>query len=320
MPLPPELAQLSARMRALARGQGGVLTAVECRVVGADKRSVRRLLDAGEWLTARRGTYRDPRFHPPLPAVAEFHRRCAALLAALSGPAVISHLSAARLLRLPLPPGPPTDRISVTRRPPAAFNDPLGGDVYVHDYAEADVRRIGGVPVLAGARLVLDCCAELPPDSALAIADACLRRRLVTPDGLLDAAEQVRGRRERDAATRVAERADRGAVNWFESVSRWWLLEAGLPVPRLQAPFADRNGEIRAAVDMWFPDQRTVGEADGALKYDEPGALFEEKQREDWLRDAHRVEVVRWVPAEMRAAAGREEVVRRFRRAFARSS
>ncbi|MBC8094046.1 MAG: type IV toxin-antitoxin system AbiEi family antitoxin domain-containing protein, partial [Pseudonocardia sp.] len=189
-PLSCELQQLSAQMRLLARVQGGVLSAAECRVIGVDKASVRRLLDAGEWLAVRRGTYRDPRFHPPVPAVAEFHRRCAALLAALSGPAVISHVSAARLLRLPLPPGPPAGRISITRRPPASFNDPLGGDVHVRDYMESDVRRIGGVPLLGGARLVLDCCAVLPPDSALAVADACLRRKMTTPDGLRDAAEQ----------------------------------------------------------------------------------------------------------------------------------
>jgi hypothetical protein len=61
-----------------------------------------------------------------------------------------------------------------------------------------------------------------------------------------------------------------------------------------------------------------VGEADGAGKYDRPEVLFEEKQREDWLRDAHRAEVVRWVPGEMRSSEGRKEVVDRFLRAFAR--
>jgi hypothetical protein len=61
-----------------------------------------------------------------------------------------------------------------------------------------------------------------------------------------------------------------------------------------------------------------VGEADGAGKYDEPGALFAEKQREDWLRDAHPVEVVRWVPVEMRSTAGRAGVAGRFARAEAR--
>jgi hypothetical protein len=61
-----------------------------------------------------------------------------------------------------------------------------------------------------------------------------------------------------------------------------------------------------------------VGEADGAGKYDGPGSLFAEKRREDWLRDVHRVGVVRWVPEEMRTATGRSTVVERFHRAFER--
>ena len=90
-----------------------------------------------------------------------------------------------------------------------------------------------------------------------------------------------------------------------------------MPRPRLQVAFTDGRGRS-ARVDMLF--DRVVGEADGAGKYDEPGALFAEKQREDWLRDLHRLEVVRWVPAEMRSRRGRAEVVGRFARAAARVS
>ena len=71
---------------------------------------------------------------------------------------------------------------------------------------------------------------------------------------------------------------------------------------------------------VYDPDGRVVGEADGAGKYDDPGALFAEKQREDWLRDAHDVEGVRWVPREMRSVSGRAEVVTRFHRAAARAA
>ena len=50
---------------------------------------------------------------------------------------------------------------------------------------------------------------------------------------------------------------------------------------------------------------RVVGEADGVGTHAEPGVLFAEKQREDWLRDVHQLEVVRWVLAEMRSRSGR---------------
>lgn len=299
-------------MRLVAHGQGGVVTAAQCRALGGDDGAIRTLLGSGAWCRERRGVYRDVRSDPP-DVDRAFLGRCAALLAALGGPAVVSHGSAARLLGLPAPPGGFGSRVHLTRRPPAPTNDPLLGDVHVTGYDDADVLDLHGVPVLAGARLVLDCCAVLQPDSALAVADAALRLGLTDPDALTDAPDR---RRVPAVAARVLDRADAGGTNWFESSSRWWLLEAGLPRPRLQVPFA--AGGRRAEVDLWFPEHRTVGEADGAGKYDEPGALFAEKRREDRLRDRFGVEVVRWVPGEMRTPAGRAEVVDRFRRAFAR--
>jgi hypothetical protein len=320
-------------MSELAAPQGGVITAAQCRALGVDDATVRRLLVAGLWARARRGIYRDVVFRPqlskparpgPTPAgrvIADpaHHAECAALLACLARPAVVSHLSAVRLLGLPLPPGGLDPRVGITRRAPAPTNDPLLGDVHVVDYDDADVLEVAGVPVLAGARLVLDCCDVLAPDSALAVADAALACELTTRAALRSALRRRRTRlRAADLiAERVVERADPLAENWFESSSRWWLLEAGLSRPRLQVPFTDKRGRV-ARVDMLF--DRVAGEADGAGKYDEPGALFAEKQREDWLRDIHRLEVVRWVPAEMRSRSGRAEVVARFVRAAARAS
>ncbi|MPZ65899.1 MAG: hypothetical protein GEU83_10420 [Pseudonocardiaceae bacterium] len=94
----------------------------------------------------------------------------------------------------------------------------------------------------------------------------------------------------------------------------------GPPAAGLQVRFADADGLVRARVDMFLPEYRTVGEADGAGKYADPGALFTEKQREGWLRDAHHLQVVRWVPPEMANAGGRAAVVDRFHRAFVRNS
>lgn len=308
-------------MRALAAPQGGVITASQCRaLLGADASALRRLLGAGAWSRARRGVYRDPLFHPHTAERAEdHHTRCAALLAGLGGGAVVSHLSAARLLDLPLPPSFPED-VVITRRPPAPANR-LGPRTRVHvaRFHERDVLDLAGVPVLAGARLVVDCCAAMPPDSALALADAALRRGLTTYEDLHVELRRRRGRPGARLTARVVERADGLAESWFESMSRWWLLEAGLPRPELQVRFFGQE-YTRARVDMYWAEYRTVGEADGAGKYDEPGALFAEKQREDWLRDAHRVEVVRWVPREMRSAGGRAGVADRLHRAFARGA
>ncbi|OLT06965.1 hypothetical protein BJF90_15415 [Pseudonocardia sp. CNS-004] len=190
--------------------------------------------------------------------------------------------------------------------------------MHIADYDDTDLRHVDGVPVLAGARLVLDCCDAMPPDSALAVADAALTLGLTGPEQLRAELRRRRGRPGSRGARIVVERAAPGPQSWFESMSRWWLLEAGLPRPQLQVPFRTGTSDRDPTVDMWFPEQRTVGEADGAGKYDEPGSLFHEKLREDWLRDTYGVEVVRWVPREMRTPARRSLVVARFHRAFAR--
>lgn len=317
-PLTPALLSLQQRMRELAGPQGGVMSAAQFRRLGGDRTALRHLVDAGQWHPVRRGVYGDRTFRLPARVDARHHRACAGLLAGLAGPAVVSHISAAQLLGLPLPPTI-DERVHLTRRPPAATNDPLLADVHVGDYSDADVRLVFGVPVLAGARLVHDCCGVMPPDSALAVADAALFRRITTRSALAATVVARRGRQWSRWAETVVARADPGGRSWFESSSRWWLLELGLPVPRLQVPFSCADGEPKV-VDMWFAAHRTVGEADGAGKYEEPGALFAEKRREDWLRDAHQVEVVRWVPAEMRSWPGREGVRDRFLRAFARRS
>ena len=195
-------------MSELAAAQGGVVTAAQCRALGVDDVAVRRLLAAGLWIRARRGIYRDVAFVPQVP-----EPTC-------PEPTPAGESSPTGPITLSAPPcwpasrGPRSSRTSArcacsgcrshpaasTHEPasraerPAPTNDPLLGDVHVVDYDDADVLEVAGVPVLAGARLVLDCCDVLAPDSALAVADAALARRLTTPADLRAALRRRRTR------------------------------------------------------------------------------------------------------------------------------
>ncbi len=100
----------------------------------------------------------------------------------------------------------------------------------------------------------------------------------------------------------------------LESLGRVRFHEQGLPAPELQVVLGDADGVI-GRVDHYWAQHRTVAEADGALKYVERAALFEEKRREDRLREAG-FEVVRYTWAE--ALRLPELVAARLRRAFAR--
>jgi len=78
-----------------------------------------------------------------------------------------------------------------------------------------------------------------------------------------------------------------------------------------------------ARVDFYWEEQKTVGEFDGKLKYGQllkPGqriedVIFEEKLREDALRDLG-LQVVRWLWDDLyRPGILRERVLRAFARA-----
>lgn len=58
--------------------------------------------------------------------------------------------------------------------------------------------------------------------------------------------------------------------------------EAGLPAPVLQAQFSDGRWWLAERVDFWWPQFRTVVEADGLAKFDAPTV----KQRRRLLRRA----------------------------------
>ena len=70
----------------------------------------------------------------------------------------------------------------------------------------------------------------------------------------------------------MVSRADGRAESWLESVSRWWILEDGLPVPQLQVELGDGpDGIVR--LDMLFPEHGVAGEADGLGKYSGPDGV-----------------------------------------------
>ena len=92
--------------------------------------------------------------------------------------------------------------------------------------------------------------------------------------------------------------------------------EQGLPAPELQVWLGSADDRI-GRVDHYWREHRTVAEADGAVKYAAGTGLFEEKLREDRLRDAG-FEVVRYTWDE--ALRFPELLAARIRRAFARAA
>ena len=235
--------------------------------------------------------------------------------------AIFSHGSAAVLHGLPVWPVA-VARVHVTRN--RRGNGIKRTVVQVHG-APLDAHEIlliDNMPVTSLARTVLDLARTWPMTQAVAAGDRALTLGLTRAelDAGLVAMERWPGVR---AARRVVEFLDVRSESVGESVSRVRLMEEGLPAPEPQHEIYGSAGQLIARVDFFWEERQTVGEFDGKIKYGrllKPGqriedVIFEEKLREDAVRDLG-LQVVRWIWRDLyRAGVLRERVLRAFARA-----
>lgn len=261
------------------------------------------LTRAGSLTRLRRGAYVDGRL--PETAVARHRLLVHATLAALRRPAAVSHQSAAVLLGLPLW-GVPLREVHITRPSPAASESSRTLRCHVGALDAEDCAEVDGVQVTSPARTVLDLARTVGFASAVVTADAALRPRgpsregLTSGPALIQQLDRVRGAPGSRRAERVVSFADGRSESVGESRSRVVLDDLGLAPTALQYEIPSGN-RVLARTDFAWEDVRLIGEFDGRVKYgrllrpgQQPGdAVFEEKLREDAIRDAG-YGVVRW--------------------------
>lgn len=223
--------------------------------------------------------------------------RISAGRAACSPEAVLSHGSAAFLHGLPV-------RRASLAKPHLTRTRTSGGrnDRDVHLYScpvlPDEVVHVGDLQVTDLARTVVDLARHEPPEWALAAGDAAVRDGLSLHEldrQLARAARRPGIRRARA----VARHFDPLSESAGESISRWLLLSAGLPMPELQVELTSFGELVR--VDFFWRELGLVGEFDGRVKYgralnaevNAEEVVFAEKRREDGLR-AEGLLVIRW--------------------------
>jgi hypothetical protein len=270
---------------------------------GLDDDEIGRLRRRGAWTPLQRGAYLEG-------GSADLTREARHLLAVrattvgLRTPAVLSHASAAVLHGLPVW-GIPLARVHITRRPPARSDTGARLRSHVARLPDDHITVVGEHAVTTVARTVVDLAACLPFAPALAVADAALRAG-TPPEDLRGALDFVAGTRGTRAARRVVEAADRRSESVGESRSRAVMLQLGLPRPDLQVEVRSPDGRLIGRSDFGWRKQRVLGEFDGLIKYgrllrpgqDAGDAVFEEKRREDALRDED-WGMVRWIWCEL---------------------
>ena len=291
----------------LLRAQGGVVTREQALRAGVSDRQLR----PGErrLVRVRRGVYADARLLTTGEATAMALQVAAARV--VSRVDLVATGSTAALVHgLPLL-GPRPQRLHLSER---KLERPRHHGASTTLRAE-EVVTVRGVPVTSLARTAVDVARDRPYAAGVVTADAVLARGV--PREVLEA---VLVGRDRWAGARRARQvvafADGRSESALESVGRVSIAEQGLPRPQLQVVLSDEHGPF-ARVDQYFEEHRTVAEADGALKYLTPRDLFEEKRREDRIRDSGD-EVVRYTWDE---ALRRPQVLAaRLWRAFERSA
>lgn len=241
----------------IAEAQWGLVTWVQLRALGITSRGIDARIDRGLLRRVTRGVY-------SLAWVdAGWQQDAAAAALAIGPPVVLSHMTAARLWELDLPP-----RNSVELTVPRRRNSLRPPDgVRVHrsrSLLKGDVAWCAGMPVTTPERTFVDVAGRFGNDRLVRALGAAIGDNIVDPLKLAELLVRP-GIRVRQR-TGVLREALEPWLEGVESVSEAELLRifelAGLPPPVTNYEIKD-GSEVIARVDFAWPDLKLAVEIDG---------------------------------------------------------
>lgn len=288
---------------------------------------LRGLVRTGRLVRVRRGAYVDAADPGRCTPESRHLLAVRATMPLLADDAVLSHVSAAVLHGLLLW-QVPIGRVQVTRPRPSGGRLHPSIRVRTAPLAPHEVVVLEGLAVTSAARTLVDVLRGVPFEQGVVLADAALRSGAVSLDAFREALARARGWPGVPSARRVGAFADARSESVGESRSRVAIARVGLPAPRPQLVVTRPGGLVVGRCDFGWEERGVVGEFDGRVKYgrtlrpdddQDPGdVVFEEKRREDALRDLG-WEVARWVWSDLHDFRDAERRLRQcFRRADAR--
>ena len=278
------------QLRALAASRGGVFTTADAAAAGVTRGRVRTLLANGAWERLAAGIYAE--------AVVVRHCRAtprawhalltAAALRAAGGSRVAAAASAAAVLRMETLTDPPPRVTTLMARDDIAGPTTHGtrtapGRTLVSRLPPEQVRPAFGLRATRPARTAVDLTRALRLEGAVVALDSAARQFGCLLSELEDAAALQRGWPRSTRTTKALALADDRSESVLESLGRLSLRHTSLPRPFCQAWIGVDFPEWR--VDFLIREVRVVGEADGRVKYTEPGLLWAEKKRQESIED-----------------------------------
>jgi hypothetical protein len=305
----------------------GVRTTAELLSAGLSAGRIRRLVRDGALCPLRPGVYAPAATVAALVRNARDDRarqsggqllRVAATLAVTGSHSAGSHRSAALVYGLGLVGREAESVAEITRAPgdQGSYTGRRGVRVHIAALPADHVVSYRGVPLTTVPRTVVDLARTLPFAQGVAVADSALYAGLTSKSELAAVIGDCPRWPGLQRARAVTAFSDARSESVLESLSRAAFRQAGLPPPDLQVWVGD-DGEVIGRVDFLWRRYRTIGEADGALKYQTPARARTQLERDARLRAAG-YEVVHFTwPQVTRAPA---QVIEEIQVAFRRGS
>jgi hypothetical protein len=281
---------------------------------------LRRLVQRGAWLRLAHGVFAPAGLVAAAAgdAAGKHALRVAAALA-LAGPgAVASHHSAALIHGMDMLGTGTAEPVTLTRAPGDTSRRASRPGVHIHIAAlpKEHVVTWRGLPVTSAARTVVDLARASSFPAGVVVTDSALRTRQVSKAELDLCVTHCARWPGIHNARRVAAFADARSESVLESISRAAFDDQGLPPPELQA-WVGTADEVIGRADFLWRAYRTVGEADGAVKYADPARAMAQLDRDARLRAAG-FEVVHFTWQQITRAP--DQVVASIKVAFRRGS
>ncbi len=260
------------------------MTTAELLAAGWSAGQIRTRARRGDLLSLGRGVYANGTRAQDLMKMTGGDQllRIAAAAAATGPDAVVSHQSAAMLHRIDLL-GPTYPLVALTRPPQRGWRSRPGIRLHAAALPAGHVTSEVGMLLTTPARTVIDLARSLGFRAGVVAADSALHRQLTTREELRSVLAACPLRSGVCRASDVIEFADGLAESPLESIARVTFRDCKLPPPALQV-WLGGTTEPAARVDFYWRKYRTIAEADGAIKYNDPLRASAQIRRDSILR------------------------------------
>ncbi len=183
--------------------------------------------------------------------------------------------------------GRPRDGIRVRQ-----VRDPVGSTSGAHGIVSVGSALVQALP-------------ELPRANAVAVLDDCLRRKILTPEGVEEVRRRLQGRRGTGVlGARVFDRVDARAESPLETFARLQCVDAGLPPDQLQVEIRSPDGHFLGRGDLGWRLRNggwLIAEIDGREFHETPEALLHDRRRQNALVTWGAARVLRFTATDIAA-------------------